>query len=236
MTARIGITSWAEARDDKPVVEINRSFVDGVVRSGGVPLVLPVVGAHRVGAMVPAIDGLVLTGGIDIDPRTYGAERHRAVTLVERARDDFEIALCAAARAADLPVLGLCRGAQLVNVAHGGTLLQHLPDVTELDHNVRDRVHEVVHDVRVEPGSLLAEVTGDHDRLAVNSLHHQAVDRLGEDLRAVACAEDGVVEAIESGDRRVLGVQWHPELMLDGPPGHSELFDWVVERASASAV
>lgn len=215
----------------KPVVEINRSFVDGVERGGGLPFVLPVLASDAAGDLVDALDGIVLTGGIDVDPAVYGAERSPHVTRVDPDRDAFEIALVQASRSAGRPVLGLCRGCQVLDVALGGTLVQHLPDLSDQPHDLKDRTHEVVHDVSVAPGSLLARITGGGS-VGVNSLHHQAVDRLGDGLTATAWSGDGVVEAIENESQRLLGVQWHPELMLDHHDGHLDLFEWVVEAAA----
>jgi putative glutamine amidotransferase len=141
------------------------------------------------------------------------------------------MALVRAAARAGLPVLGICRGSQVLNVALGGSLVQHVPAVTGVEHCLRDRAYEFVHRVRVEAGSVLAGVAGGTD-VPVNSLHHQAVDRIGAGLRAVAWSEDGVIEGIESdgGPTRLLAVQWHPEL-LAGHEAHERLFTWLVTEA-----
>ncbi len=222
------MTSWSERRDDKDVVELNRAFVDGVVRSGGTPYVLAIGAPTSVGDVLDVLDGVVLTGGIDVDPGRYGAPRHASVTEVDPDRDAFEIALVHTAISQELPVLGLCRGAQVLNVALGGTLHQHLPEHSDLAHEVRERTDETAHDIDVEAGSLLGELAGGRRRIGVNTIHHQAADAVADGLRVTARAPDGVVEALEDPRRRLLGVQWHPELMIGGDDVHLGLFEWLV--------
>src|SRR4051794_1631605 len=161
-----------------------------------------------------ALDGLVLAGGADIDPASYGAEPHRCTTNTRPERDAVEIALARRALEGDLPMLGICRGMQLLNVALGGTLIQHLPDdVGHTDHRRSlGTFDNADHDVRLAPGSVAARAAGEL-RHATKSHHHQGVDRLGEGLEASGWSVlDELVEAIEVPGRRwVLGVQWHPE-------------------------
>jgi putative glutamine amidotransferase len=176
-------------------------------------------------AMVERLDGLVLSGGADIDPARYGARAHEHLGAVESDRDEWEFALYAAARARDLPVLAICRGFQLVNVAHGGTLNQHVGLDEGAGHPQWDvDGRTTTHDVRVLPSTILEGLLGEH--VAVNSLHHQTVHQLGDGLIESAFASDGVLEGFESSDGEVLGVQWHPEL-LDAP---DPAFRWLVER------
>jgi putative glutamine amidotransferase len=234
MKPRIGVTALPEMIDDRPVEQVNRAYVDAVVRAGGLPFILPVLDPADAEAALLAVDGLLVTGGGDVDPVRYGAAAVPEVYGVDRRRDAFEAALILAAARVGLPVLGICRGSQILNVALGGSLLQHVPAVTGQNHSVKDRPYETVHGVSVDPGSLVASAVGSLE-VAVNSLHHQAVDRLGAGLRAVGWAEDGVVEAIESdGVGRFLGVQWHPEL-LPGAPAHERLFTWLVTEAATPA-
>ena len=215
--------------------QVNQSYVDAVVRAGGIPFVLPVMDPDDADPALLAVDGLLLTGGGEVDPARYGAAPVPEVYGLDPGRDAFEIALVLAAVRAGLPVLGICRGAQILNVALGGTLLQHIPAVPGgRDHCLRDRAYEIVYGVSVTPGSLLEAVAGPGE-IPVNSLHHQAVDGLGAGLRAVAWADDGIVEGVESdGLGRLLGVQWHPEL-LTGPDHarHERLFAWLVSEAAA---
>lgn len=227
---RIGITNSPTIRDDLPIQALNRVYVDAVVRAGGIPVILPVLDPVDADLMVQGLDGLLLSGGSDIDPSLYGAPRLSETDGVDRDRDEWEMGLVFAAIERGIPLLGVCRGAQVVNVAMGGTLMQHLPLVTDHSHRERERFAEPVHDIEVLPGSRLARVAGLH-LAGVNSLHHQAVAEIGQELRVVAWAPDGVVEAIESdGPHRILGVQWHPELLPE-LAGHALLFDWLVSEA-----
>jgi putative glutamine amidotransferase len=231
MKPRIGLTTTPATVEDRPVEQVNQAYVDAVLRVGAIPFVLPVMDPGDAELALLAVDGLLLTGGGDVDPSRYGALPVPEVYGLDPARDAFEAALVLAAAGAGLPVLGICRGAQILNVAFGGSLLQHVPAVTGRDHCLRDRAYEPVHNVTVAAGSLLEAVAGAAD-VAVNSLHHQAVDRLGAGLRAVAWAEDGIVEGIESdGFGRLLGVQWHPELLV-GRTTHERLFAWLAAEAA----
>lgn len=179
-------------------------------------------------ALVARLDGLVLAGGEDVDPRWYGSTPTPASTALDPERDQFEANLLLAAVAAGIPVLGVCRGAQVINVVFGGTLVMHLPtDVGEAHSYFGYPPHHRSHEVLIEPGTLLFRILGRSAK--VNSFHHQAVDRVGAGLRVAARAADGVVEAIESTDTSVLGVQWHPELFDQADP----VFGWLVEQAAA---
>jgi putative glutamine amidotransferase len=191
-----------------PYATVNVGLSDLAEEAGAAPLLLTPT-AH-VDEVLDRIDALVLQGGGDVHPDHYGGEVHPETNTLDRRRDEFELELLRHARERAMPVLGICRGIQLVNVAYGGTLVQHLPEVTELDHEQLDVWDAVAHRVEIAPGSRLARVMGTTE-LDVNSVHHQAVDRLGAGLRAVAWADDGVVEAIEHESDRVLAVQWHPE-------------------------
>src|SRR4051812_38562476 len=206
-----------------------RYYVDGVTRAGGVPLVLPIVDPDDVPIALDAVDGLVLTGGGDVDPARYAQAAHEETSLVDDARDAFDLRVVTEAIDRRLPLLAACRGMQVVNVALGGSLVQHLPE-----HRQFERFTEGVHEVTVEAGSRLAKVLGT-DRLRVNSLHHQAVCDAAPGLRAVAWATDGTVEAVErDDDAPLLAVQWHPELMEDDPV-QQELFRELVRLATANA-
>jgi putative glutamine amidotransferase len=198
-------------------------YVRSIALAGGLPVELTRdANPHD---MIERLDGLVLSGGADVEPARYGAEREEKLGPLETDRDEWELVLYEAARERDLPVLAICRGFQLVNVAHGGTLNQHV----DLDEGAGHPQWDIdgrtrTHDVRSVPATILAELVG--EQAQVNSLHHQTLDRLGEGLVATAFANDGVVEGFESLDAVVLGVQWHPEL-LDAP---DPTFRWLVER------
>jgi|SRR5580700_1316409 putative glutamine amidotransferase len=192
------------------------NYVQAVQRAGGLALMLPVdpLLVEDPGEALEMIDGLVLAGGADIDPGSYGAQTHAETVDTVPARDAFEIALTRAAIERNLPVLGICRGMQLINVVCGGTLLQHLPDL--FDHEEHRRVVGSFdgsdHDIVLIDGSLAARVAGEL-RHATKSHHHQGVDQLGEGLSVSGVSTlDDLPEAIELPDKRfVLGVQWHPE-------------------------
>jgi putative glutamine amidotransferase len=191
-----------------------RSYTDRVHDAGGLALLLPIT-EREPEELLDLVDGLLLAGGADIDPSAYGAPRHPCTVDTKPRRDAFEIALSRAAIERDLPVLGICRGMQLLNVALGGTLIQHLPD--DLGHTDHRRTlgsfDNSDHDVRVAPGTLAARVIGESPHKTY-SHHHQAVDVLGEGLVATGWATiDDLVEVVElPGPRFVLGVQWHPEV------------------------
>jgi gamma-glutamyl-gamma-aminobutyrate hydrolase PuuD len=231
----IGISSYAEdarfGTSERPAVLLPRRYVDKVVAAGGTPVLLPPV--PGIEAAAGRLDGLLLSGGGDIDPVHYGAEPHPANGPVRADRDAAEFALFAAARRLGLPVLGICRGIQVINVALGGTLHQHLPDL------VGDQRHAPVsgghglHDVRLATGSRLHEILGRPGAagwLPVPTHHHQAIDRLGAGLSATAWADDETIEAVELDPAQhpaVLAVQWHPETSDD-----LRLFRWLVTTAS----
>ncbi|WP_218026695.1 gamma-glutamyl-gamma-aminobutyrate hydrolase family protein [Nocardia inohanensis] len=186
-----------------------RTYVDMVERAGGIPVLLPPTGIARA-ELVERLDGLVLTGGADLEPSRYGAEPHPATKGTRPDRDEFEFSLFELARKAGMPVLAVCRGLQLVNVALGGTLLQHLPEV--LGHTGHGRAPGVfgVTTVRTVAGSRVAAIAG--PELDAHCHHHQAIGELAAELVASAHAPDGTVEAAETRDGPFLvGVQWHPE-------------------------
>jgi putative glutamine amidotransferase len=201
---------------DQQAALLPRGYVDAVQRAGGLAVMLPPDPrlVQRPEEALELIDGLLLAGGADIDPASYGEQPHPETRDTVPERDAFEIALARAAIERDMPVLGICRGMQLINVARGGTLLQHLPE--RFGHHEHRRVlgsfDGADHDVRLREGSLAARTAGETTH-ATKSHHHQGVDRLGEELVVSGSSTlDDLPEAIELTDRRfVLGVQWHPE-------------------------
>ncbi len=191
--------------------------VESVRRAGGEPRVLDPK-TDDPAAVVGGVHGLLLTGGVDIDPALYGEERHPTVTAIEPERDKFEFALLRAARGARLPVFGICRGVQVMNVAFGGTLVQDIDSEAAgiLQHTVAMPPCAIAHEVWVSQGSrlwtLMQEKLVDADTGSVNSRHHQAIKHLAAGFEVTATAPDGVIEAIECPDALFcLGVQWHPE-------------------------
>jgi len=214
---------------------VNYAYVDAVRRAGGVPVALPFGQDDEADAVLAMIHGLLVTGGKDCDPAAYGARRHPTTHPVIAAKTRYELRLLDAADRLDLPVFGICLGCQLVNVARGGTLVQHLPDERPgaLVHPApEEHRRRPSHDVEVTDGTRLAAICG-AGRLPVNSLHHQGIDHLGQDLVVCARADDGLVEAIEDPERSfLLGVQWHPE-DLPTLPRHAALFEAFVEASRA---
>ena len=208
-------------------------YLKAIERAGGLPVVLPPLETDAIPALLDRLSGICLSGGPDLDPAGYGAAAHPELGVVEPDLDRFELEVAREADRRGMPVLGICRGLQAMNVARGGTLHQHLADVTDgaVDHRQRLPGTVPTHDVAIAPGSGLAAALG-ADAVRVNSFHHQAVERLGSGLRAVAWSPDGVVEGIESaGPPLYLGVQWHAEGLV-ADPGQLQLFERLVDEAS----
>ena len=230
MRPLIGITTYSEPLASwghwtLPAALIPLAYVRSVDRAGGRPLLVP-PSDDGVAETLDVLDGIVFSGGSDLDPDTYGEEPHPETGDVRPERDEAELALMKAALERDLPMLAICRGSQLLNVARGGDLVQHLPEI------VGDHKHKVTpglfaaHDVRIDPGSRLGSLIGSEAR--VESHHHQGLGRIGEGLDVAAYAEDGSIEAVEDRARRfTVGVLWHPEEGAD-----LRLFEALVEQAS----
>lgn len=212
---------------------VPEKYVECLARAGASSALLPIQDSDPLELLGP-FDGLLLPGGGDIDPSRSGAGDHPAVYGVDGERDRFEVALLAAAIELGRPVLAICRGMQLMNVAFGGTLHAHLPDVPGLlVHGDPGEGRSSFHPVEVEPSSRLQEVFGEARIDACLSWHHQGVDRVGTGLRSVGTTSDGLVEALEvaSDDAWVVGVQWHPEGTAADDPTQQRLFDALVARS-----
>lgn len=212
--ARIGITTYREqARwglwDTAADVQFTM-YADAIVQAGGLPLLLPPVDPALAAAAVAAVDGVLLSGGADVDPARYGAARSPHTGPAQPHRDAWELALARAAVDRQRPLLGVCRGMQVLDVALGGTLEQHLPDVVGHTGHAPVAGEFGRHEVRFAPDSRLEALLG--ERIVIATHHHQAVHTLGAGLVATGWADDGTVEAIElAGSDWVVGVQWHPE-------------------------
>ena len=235
MTPRIGISALTREVDGQVRTGVNVAYASATVAAGGVPLLLtPVIPPTEASAAVSAVDALILSGGADIAPARYRAEPHPRIGPVEEQRDAFELALVAAARQRGIPILAICRGAQLVNVALGGTLWQDLPSERPgaVAHDGQWARTERVHEVQVAAGSRTAGAMGT-ERCRVNSFHHQAVRELGSGLIATGHSDDGLIESFEGSDGTwLIGVQWHPEAFWreSGSPDQ-RLFNALIEAA-----
>ncbi len=202
-------------------VRLNSAYIKALEIAGVVPIIVPPLSDEdSVRVILSRVDGVLLTGGEDVEPSLYGQPRMEQCGPSNAARDATEIALVRAAREMKKPLLAICRGPQLLNVALGGTLFQDIPSQVEgaLDHNEKDERSHRVHPVEVEAGSRLADAV-QSTSLSVNSLHHQSVRDVAPALRVTATAPDGVVEGLETPDEDwwVLAVQWHPEEMTEAP-------------------
>jgi gamma-glutamyl-gamma-aminobutyrate hydrolase PuuD len=224
----VGITSYAENARwgvwDAPAALIPLSYVRAVEAAGGRALLVP-PSTEAVEETLDVLDGLLLSGGADLDPASYGAGAHPETNGVRPDRDRAELALLEGALARDMPVLAVCRGSQVLNVSRGGDLVQHLPEVVGHEGHKQTPGVFAEHDVEVLPQTKLHEVVG--EPAPIKSHHHQGYGQLGKGLREAARADDGTVEAIEDPSRRfALGVLWHPEEGED-----AALFEALVEEA-----
>jgi putative glutamine amidotransferase len=215
-------TTRRQGEPPHPEMALGMTYLHAIERAGGVPVVLPPC-VSDLDALIARLDGVCLSGGPDLDPAAYGARsRHDELGPTEPSLDEFELALARAAIERRMPLLGICRGSQALNVACGGTLHQHVDG-----HRQSEPGWQVTHEVEIAAGTQLAGLMG-AGRLAVNSFHHQAVDRLGRGLRVAAHAcEDGTVEAVEGAGGLVIGVQWHAEALADG-----RLFEALVDAST----
>jgi putative glutamine amidotransferase len=233
----IGLTSYRQ-RAQTGVWDVQASFlpavyIDAVTRAGGIAVLLPPqpVDPAIAADVVDGLDGLIVTGGSDVDPARYGAAAHPATDRPKPLRDDWETALLEAAIETGVPFLGICRGLQVLNVQRGGSLIQHLPDVLGDDRYNKGGGVFATNEVAIEADSELADLLDDASALAVKSYHHQAVDRVGDGLRVTARSSDGVVQAVElDGVPFGLAVQWHPE---EDAADDARLFEGLVDAARA---
>lgn len=213
--------------DDGPIDSAltHSTYVKAAAKAGGSPVVLPQLDPAGIDDLLDAVPAVIVVGGPDVGPERYGDERDERTVVAAPERDEFDLALARRCVERNHPLLAICRGVQVLNVALGGSLVQHVDE-----HMVRARYNESVHTVDLEPGSVVAKVMGS-ERPEVNSLHHQALDRLGDRVRAVGWSPDRLVEAVEvDGAPNVLGVQWHPELLRHRPE-HLALFEHLLQLA-----
>jgi putative glutamine amidotransferase len=233
----IGLTTSASVDAYPERAYTNAAYLNAVQQAGGIPILLPpqLAGVAR-DELWRRLDGLVLTGGGDLDPARFGEARHPTVYDVSAARDELELELTRRALAEGVPLLAICRGIQVLNVALGGTLHQDIASDlrSPIAHTQRERREQPTHAVKVQEDSRLAELLGQLE-VEVNSFHHQAIKDLGRGLRAVGAAPDGVVEGAEVvGHPFAVAVQWHPEELIGHDPASRNLFRAVVEAAGRS--
>jgi putative glutamine amidotransferase len=248
----IGVTT-SEVREPKRIQQTPESepkvremvlgltYLRAIEAAGGMPMVVPPLPEEVIGPLLDRLDGICLSGGPDIDPVAYGAEPHPHLGPTEPDLDRFELSAARCADARELPVLSICRGTQALNVARGGSLHQHLPELSEFAHRQQTPGTETSHPIEIKPGSRLAAALEDDevevaDKLDVNSFHHQAIDRLGEGLKVVARAPDGTIEAVEDPEHPfTIGVQWHAETLVHRPY-EAALFRHFVDACRLSPV
>lgn len=228
----IGITACQE---EQRIYKINNTYVRAVVRAGGIPVLLPI--ANRLedcDKLAALVDGFLVPGGVDMAPQYFGEEPPKEVTCIDRELDDFELELIRRVSALGKPMLAICRGCQVVNVAFGGTLYQDIPTQCPQAHGHYQATasrSEAYHTVTILPGTALAAAMGEGEVLT-NSFHHQAVKDLAPGFRVNARTKDGMIEGIENGDGSILGVQWHPECMEERYPRFQKLFCDFVTRSA----
>jgi putative glutamine amidotransferase len=216
-------------------VYVNQSYLHSVEKAGGIPVLLPTVSSDSdITEQLGRVDGVILSGGCDINPLLFGEEPVTKLEFVLADRDEYEIALTRLSYQSGKPLLGICRGIQVLNVAFGGSLYQDIHSQAAnccLKHSQSSRRDFAGHTVDIMPGSLLHDIIG-KTALPVNSFHHQAVKDVAHDFITTARARDGIIEAIEKpGKRFLLGVQWHPEMLVDSYPVMLELFKRLVGEA-----
>jgi putative glutamine amidotransferase len=224
----------ARPHGEPPKLEVALAtlYPEAIERAGGIPVIVPLLRPDAIPALLDRVDGVCLPGGPDVQPSAYGAEPHPELGPTEPRVDAVELALVRAADRRKLPILGICRGMQLLNVARGGSLHQHLPDVVGdgITHRQPEHGSVPTHRIETAPQSRLRATLGGPS-LEVNSFHHQAVQTLGKGLVATAWAQDGTIEAIENpSDRFVMGVQWHAEGLVT----HGPLFDLLIAAAAGA--
>lgn len=231
----IGITSSQSHDRPNKVLLLPKLYAQAVENAGGIPLLLPIIDRDKelMAEMLDRIDGLMLSGGVDVDPLLFGEEPHDKMGRIDPERDFFDLELAKMALDKDIPVLGICRGCQVLNIAAGGSIIQDIPS-----HYGQEKVHKhsqeaprwyPTHSIKIMKETILEDIFGTND-LKINSFHHQSVKEAGPDFIISGRAKDGVVEAIESTRHKyAVGVQWHPELMWKKNPIFTKLFESLIK-------
>lgn len=234
---RVALIGIVPSLVDGNRITVNQDYVESVLRAGGTPVLFPVTAdREQIARLLDRVSGLLLTGGVDVDPALYGESRLACCGEVSARRDDMEFPLCREALARRMPVLAICRGMQVLSCALGGTLYQDLAEQfgTAVRHPCYEIPAEPAHTVDVRPGTLLSSITG-AGNLEVNSRHHQGIKEPGKGLRISASSPDGLAEGVELPDLPfVIGVQWHPESLSGRCPEHQRLFDALVRACAGN--
>jgi putative glutamine amidotransferase len=234
----VAVTASIRPDGNTSRVRLTAAYVTALENAGLIPLIVPPLSSdHVAGAILDSVSGLVLTGGEDVDPARYGEKRHEKVRSVNAVRDATEAALIMEAKAQGKPVLAICRGIQMLNVALGGTLVQDIPSQwgISIAHDEDSPRDSRSHEISIEPGSLIAKAVG-AEHVSVNSFHHQSVKRVADGMRITARSPDGIIEGLESTDDDwwVMAVQWHPEEMTNSPePWDRGLFKAFAQKLGA---
>lgn len=228
----IGLTSHYEHLINRKMIKVNNTFVNAVVDGGGVPIVIPIIKELRdIDRYLDLVDGLIFTGGEDVSSLFYGEEPIKEVDTICLARDKMELELFKKAYERSIPILGICRGLQLINIALGGTLYQdinvQLPN--SLGHMCSHNINQGYHNINIAEDSLMFDIFN-VEKLPVNSQHHQSIKKIGGNLKITSISSDGIVESIESiNDKFVLGVQFHPEAMIESDNKFKKFFRYFIE-------
>lgn len=225
----IGITSSIVSHNNIPSYNLHVKHIESVIKAGGVPIIIPTGPKVMAEVWVSICNGIILSSGEDIDPNSFGAHPSPKIQNTNRKRDLTEIELVKCAQKQSKPILGLCRGATMLNVAFGGTVIQDIEtsNPNAINHNQQAARSEPTHYIQIDKMSRLYQIIG-NSNIQVNSLHHQAIDQLAPNLKKVAVAPDGIIEAVEGADKTssmIMGIQWHPEEMASEDTTMQGLFD-----------
>lgn len=234
MKTKLGITCYQNTLDSQNYYTVGEKYIKAILDQGAIPVIIPAdEDCSSIGSYVGMVDGLLIPGGEDVSPLQYGEEPHPSVTLTKSVKDVFEAELILQMHQKGKPVLGICRGMQIINVAFGGTLIQDIP--SEMGEHIEHKQamgirSEATHTVKIAENSLLYPILGKQAR--VNSYHHQAIKAPASGFRVTAQAQDGIIEALESNDGKVFAVQWHPECLYERYTDFSGIFRKLVELSA----